>query len=66
MRVEAVATTEAEAKAVLSEVRTLLSGWSDRSIGVQGCFEAEDEDESTLDDGAEVAGQTFRLYFAPQ
>lgn len=66
MRVEAYAATEDEAVRVLAAARLLLAGWRDRNRGVQGCFESEDADQESLDDGVEVAGQTFRLWFAPQ
>lgn len=66
LRVEAVATTEAESAAVLDTVRILLDGWQDRLAGIQGCFAAEDVDQQTLDDGSEIAGQTFRLHYIPQ
>lgn len=66
LRVEAVATTEADSVAVMDEVRVLLDGWRDRPNGIKGCFAGEDVDQQTLDDGSEVAGQTFRLYMIPQ
>lgn len=65
VRVECYATTEAGSKAVLEAVRDLLDGWRDREDGVQGCFASEDADQQTLEDGTEVAGQTFRLWFVP-
>lgn len=70
VRVECYARTEAESKAVLAEVRALLlvsrAAWKALNLGVQGCFAAEDADQQTLDDGAEVSGQTFRLHYVPQ
>jgi hypothetical protein len=66
VRVECHAETEAESKAILAEVRGLLlltrQQWRDLSLGVQGCFAAEDADQITLEDETEVSGQTFRLH----
>ena len=62
LRVEATADTEAAAVAVIQAVRSALDGWSSRDEGIQGCFAQEDADQQTLDDGAEVAGQTFKLW----
>ncbi len=66
LRLEAHARTEAESVAVLAAARPVLHGWRDREIGVQGCFATEDTDQQTIDDGTEVSGQTFRLWYAPQ
>lgn len=66
MRVEATGTTETGAEAVLDAAVALLDGWQDRSIGVQGCFGVGDRDESVLEDGRQVSGQTFRLWFKAQ
>lgn len=66
VRVEAVAETQGEADAVMAAVAERLAGWRDRSIGVQGCFPAGDRDEQTNDDGRQVSGQSFTLWFKPQ
>lgn len=66
VRVECVSATTAGAEAILNEVVALLDGWRDRDIGVQGCFPVGDADESTLEDGRQVSGQTFSLWFKAQ
>lgn len=70
LRVEAVAATEAQAQAVLGAARDALllprSEWQSVNNGIQGVFASEDADQDVLDDGAEVAGQTFSLHFIPQ
>lgn len=67
VRVECHAETEEESKAILAEVRGLLlltrAQWRTLNLGVQGCFAAEDADQTTQEDGTEVSGQTFRLHF---
>lgn len=65
MRIECVSTTQAGAEAILEEVVELLDGWQDRDIGVQGCFAVGDRDEATLEDGRQVSGQSFSLWFLP-
>lgn len=62
-RVEAVGQTSDGAEAILKQVVALLDGWSDRAIGVQGCFAEGDADEATDDDNRQVSGQTFSLWF---
>lgn len=70
LRVEATATTEAESQAVLEAARDAVlltrAQWKVIGNGVQGIFASEDADQDTLEDGAEVAGQTFSLHFVPQ
>lgn len=66
MRVECVSETAAGAEAILDAADALLSGWRDRDIGVQGCFASGDRDESTLEDGRQVSGQTYSLWFKAQ
>lgn len=66
VRVEATATTQAGAEAILIQVDALLDGWRDRDRGVQGCFAVGDRDEDTLQDGRQVSGQTYRLWFKAQ
>lgn len=67
VRVECRSATEGGAEAILREVVALLHGWSNRTIGVQGCFAVGDSDEETdPDDGRQVSGQTFQLWFKAQ
>lgn len=66
IRVECVGETQARAEAILKAVDARLDGWRDRDIGVQGCFAVGDSDESTLEDGRQVSGQTYKLMFKPQ
>lgn len=66
MRVECTGSTEAVAESILGAVSARLNGWRDRTIGVQGCFAVGDSDETTLDDGRQVSGQTFGLWFKAQ
>ncbi len=62
-RVEATARTDAAAQAILKAVVDSLTTWADRPGGVQGCFAEGDADDATLDDGRQVCGQTFRVFF---
>jgi hypothetical protein len=66
VRVEATATTQARAAAILNAVAAVLDGWQNKGIGVQGCFAVGDADETVQDDGRQVSGQTFQLWFKPQ
>lgn len=69
MRVECYARTAGSADAILAAVVARLAGppaWRDRPNGVQGCFPVGDADEQVLDDGDQVSGQTFSLWFKPQ
>ena len=74
IRVECYASTQAAAEAILKAVTTRLCGdraagvpgWRDRANGVHGCFAQGDSDEQVLDDGGQVSGQTFSLWFKPQ
>ncbi len=65
MRVDCYATTQAAAEQIAAAVAAALDGWADRDNGVQGCFAAGDMDEQTTEDGSQVSGQTFSLWFAP-
>lgn len=74
IRVECYARTQADAEAILAAVAARLCGdkatatpaWRDRTNGVQGCFAQGDSDEQVTDDGWQVSGQTFSLWFKPQ
>lgn len=74
MRVECYAATQAAAEGLLAAVVTRLCGdrtaevavWRDRANGVHGCFAQGDSDELVTDDGKQVSGQTFSLWFKPQ
>jgi hypothetical protein len=62
-RVDIYAATDTAAQAILTAVIVCLTGWVDRSSGVQGCFPVGDEDDNTLDDARQVTGKTFRLFY---
>jgi len=66
IRVDVYSTTEEEAEEILEAVAGRLDGWQDRPNGVQGCFARGDADEQTQDDGSQVSGQTYSLWFNPQ
>lgn len=74
MRVECYSRTQAGAEAILAAVVTRLCGdraaavavWRDRDNGVHGCFAQGDSDEQVTEDGFQVSGQTFSLWFKPQ
>ena len=67
IRVDCYSTTAAGAEAILAAAAAALSGWSDRTNRVQGCFAEEDADELLADDGGgspyQVSGQTFALWY---
>lgn len=71
IRVECYSGTSAGAVALLNAVVDRVCGsgndrWRDRDNGVQGCFAQGDSDEQILDDGTQIASQTFSLWFKPQ
>jgi hypothetical protein len=70
VRVEAVAETQAKAEAILKAVTNRLTPaegtWKDSTIGVQGCYSQGDADEQTLEDGRQVSGATFGIWFKAQ
>lgn len=66
VRLDCYAKTEAEAEAVLAAAAARLDRWRDRANGVQGCFPQGDADEEVLDDGSQVSGQTFTVWFKAQ
>lgn len=73
-RIEFHADTDKQAEVIREIVLDRLCGnakrniepWVDRSQGVQGCFAADDADADTDDDGQQISGQTFSLWFCPQ
>lgn len=65
VRIEAYATTQARAEAIINAVRTRLHGWQDYAQGVQGCFARGDCDEQVIDTNWMLAGQTFAIRFQP-
>lgn len=72
-RVEATARTQAEAEAILQAALLRLCGdndavdpWVDKANGIFGCFAVGDADEQTLDDGRQVSGQSFNVWFKPR
>lgn len=70
VRVEAVAGSQGEAEAVLKAVRDCLTpegaAWVDKGNGVHSCSTVGDADEQTLEDGRQVSGQTFGIWFKAQ
>lgn len=66
MHVEATSTSEDGAEAIIEAVDSLLNGWRNTAVGVQGCFAVGDRDEATLEDGRQVSGQTYSLWFRAQ
>ena len=70
VRVEATAGTQAEAEAILAAVRERLAPvgdrWVDKTNGVHGCSTVGDADEQTLEDGRQVSGQTYSIWFKAQ
>jgi len=66
-RVDCYATDQAPAEALLAQVIARLTTWEDRTNGVHGCFDSEDQDDDTAEDTGggryRVAGQTFDLMF---
>lgn len=70
VRVEATAATQGEAEAILAAVRDRLTPagerWVDKDNGVHGCSTVGDADEQTLEDGRQVSGQTFGIWFKAQ
>lgn len=63
LRVEGTSATDAGAQAIRKAALATLTTWRDLTSGVQGCFAVGDADDNTLEDGRQVAGQTFRLFF---
>lgn len=66
IRVDAWARNQKEAQAVLAVAVDRLDGWSDKPNGVHACLAQGDADEQTNDDGDQISGQTFSVWFAPQ
>lgn len=65
VRIEAVAKTQAIAEAAIAAAKARLHGWRDVAAGVQGCFAQGDADETVLDDGFQISGQSFSIRFKP-
>ncbi len=69
VRVEATAETQAAAESIIDAVIARLAGppvWVDKANGVSGCFAQGDKDEDVLEDGRQVSGQSFSVWFKPQ
>jgi len=70
VRVESTAGTQAEAEAILAAIIERLTPagdrWVDKDNGVHGCSTVGDADEQTLEDGRQVSGQTFAIWFKAQ
>ena len=69
VRVEATAMTQAKAEAIMAAVRNSLTPpdetWKYPENGIEGVHSTADADEQTLEDGRQVSGQTFGVWFRP-
>lgn len=63
VRVEAYAVTSASAEAIMAAVVTALAGWQDKTNYVWGVFPTGDADEQVSDDGTQISGQSFNVFF---
>ena len=68
LRVTCYSTSQQAAEATLKAIITALTGgWVDKTNGIHGCFDAEDQDDDLDADGCgdmyKTAGQTFELWF---
>lgn len=66
IRCDAWARNQKEAQNLLAAIVARLDGWADKPNGVHGCFAQGDANEQTNDDGDQISGQTFSVWFAPQ
>ncbi len=73
-RLDVYAQTDEAAETILEACTDRLFGnerksippWRELGDGVQACIAQDDMDADTLPDAAQVNGQTFTLWFAPQ
>src|SRR5262245_48755639 len=63
MRVEVYAEHDTQAQPIIAAVVSALKNWRDIPNKVHGSFATDDADEVVLDDGSQVPGQSFRLFF---
>lgn len=61
--VEAHATTQAGAFALLDAMIAAVAGWVDVTNKVKGCFPSGDRSEDTIEETHRIARQTFRLFY---
>lgn len=62
-RFDVYAQTQGRAEALIKAITVAFDGWVDVANKVKGCFPVGDEDEQVFDDGTQISGKSFSLWY---